>query len=109
MLPQQLHRYMSFSGDMMTAEEMKHFGAVLKVVPLDRLSDEVQEIAYRLLSNPPLTLRGFKAAINTNENARLLEKYAVELSYAKEMPNTEDAKEAIVSFFEKRAPVYKGR
>ena len=109
MLPQQLHRYMSFSGDMMTAEEMKHFGAVLKVVPLDRLSDQVQEIASRLLSNPPLTLRGFKAAINTNENARLLEKYAVESSYTKEMPNTEDAKEAIVSFFEKRAPVYKGR
>lgn len=109
MLPQQLHRYMALSGDMMTAEEMKHFGAVLKVVPLDRLSDTVLEIASRLLNNPPLTLREFKAAINTNENDRLLEKYAVELSHAKGMINTDDAKEAVVSFLEKRAPEYKGR
>lgn len=109
MLPQQLHRYMSFSGDMMTAEEMKHFGAVLKIVPPDRLRDTALEMVSRLLSNPPLTLRGFKAAINTNENALLVEKYAVESSHTKEMPKTEDFKEAVSSFLEKRKPVYKGR
>lgn len=109
MLPQQLHRYMAFSGDMMTAEEMKHFGAVLKIVPLDILQDTVQQIASRLLDNPPLALRGFKAAINTNENAMLVEKYAVESSYTKEMQKTEDFKESLISFFEKRKPIYKGR
>jgi enoyl-CoA hydratase len=108
MLPQQLHRYMAFSGDMMTAEEMKHFGALLKIVPQDHLRETVLEIASRLLGNPPLTLRGFKAAINTNEDARLVEKYAVEASYTKQMPGTEDFKEAVMSFLEKRKPIYKG-
>ncbi len=108
-LPQQLHRYLSYSGDMIAAEELKHFGAVLKVVPPDRLQDTALEIAARLLNNPPLVLRGFKAAININENAALVEKYAVEAGYTKEMFETEDLKEAVASFLEKRKPAYKGR
>ena len=110
MLPQQLHRYMSYSGDMMTAEQMKHYGAVLKVVPQDQLMASAMEVAKRLLGNPPRALRGFKAAINGNENARLKEKYALEISYAKEfMLGTEDFTEAVTAFIEKRKPVYKGK
>jgi enoyl-CoA hydratase/carnithine racemase len=110
MLPQQLHRYMSYSGDMMTARQMEHYGAVLKVVPHDQLLSSAMEVAERLLRNPPQALKGFKAAMNENENARLKEKYALEIGYGKKlMLGTEDFNEAVSAFLEKRKPVYKAR
>ncbi len=110
MVPQQLHRYMSFSGDIMTAEQMKHYGAVLKVVADEQLFTSAMEVATRLANNPPLALRGFKTAMNANENARLEEKYALEISCSIEfMLDTEDFKEAISAFLKKRKPVYNAR
>lgn len=108
-LPQQLHRYMAYSGDILTAEQMKHFGSVLKVVPEDQLLASAMKISAHLASQPPLALRGFKVAINRNENAQLKEKYGLEFSYAKEVVMTEDFKEAQSAFFEKRQPVFKGK
>jgi len=109
MVPEKLHRYMSFSGDMMTGEEMKAFGAVLKVVPPDQLLGEAIKVAERFLMNPPLVLRAFKEAMNINENASLVEKYGVEKSYTARLCVTEDFKEAVGSFLEKRKPVFKAR
>lgn len=109
-LPQHLHRYMSFSGDMMTAEQMRQYGAVLKVVKDDQLLESVMEIAEHILSSPPRTLKGFKLAMNKNENAQSDKKYAVETKLCREMMyKTEDFTEALAAFFEKRKPVYKGR
>jgi enoyl-CoA hydratase len=108
MLPQQLARYMAYSGEMMTAEQMKHFGALLKIVPASQLLESAIDIAEHLIKNPPLALRGFKAAMNRNENARLKEKYAIEIGYLKELIGTDDFKEAVGAFLEKRKPVFNG-
>ncbi|MDZ4165970.1 MAG: enoyl-CoA hydratase-related protein, partial [Smithellaceae bacterium] len=105
----QLVRYLSYSGDMMTAAELKHYGAVLKVVPENQLREAAMEIALHLTKNPPLTLRGFKLAMNQNENALLKEKYAVEIGYGKELIGTEDIKEAVGAFLEKRKPLFTGK
>ncbi len=109
MLPQQLVRCMSFTGDMMTAEQMKHFGALLKVVPENQLRETAMNVARHLTKNPPLTLRGFKLAMNQNENARLPEKYAVEIGYGKKLIGTEDSMEAVGAFLEKRKPLFTGK
>jgi enoyl-CoA hydratase/carnithine racemase len=93
---------------MMTAEQMKHFGALLKIVPASQLLESAIDIAGQLTKNPPLALRGFKAAMNRNENARLKEQYAVEIGYGKELIGTDDFKEAVGAFLEKRKPVFKG-
>ncbi|MBM4315710.1 MAG: crotonase [Deltaproteobacteria bacterium] len=109
LLPQQLARYMAYSGEMMTAEQMKKFGALLKIVPVDGLWEAAKDAASRLVKNPPLALRGFKAAMNRNENARLKEKYAIEIGYGKGLIGTADFKEAVGAFLEKRKPLFKGR
>jgi enoyl-CoA hydratase len=110
MLPQQLHRYMSYSGDIMTAAEMKHYGALLKIVPNDQLLSAAMEVADHIIQNPPLALRGFKAAMNQNEDARLKEKYAVEVGYGRKfMFESEDMREAFSAFLEKRKPAFKGK
>jgi enoyl-CoA hydratase len=109
MLPQQIARYMAYSGAMMTAEQMKKFGALLKIVPVDGLLEAAVDVASHLVKNPPLALRGFKAAMNRNENARLKEKYAIEIGYGKELIGTADFKEAVGAFLERRKPLFKGK
>jgi enoyl-CoA hydratase len=110
MLPQQLHRYMAYSGDMIMAEQMKQYGAVLKVVQDDQLLISAMDIVDHILNNPPLTLKGFKLAMNKNEDARLDKKYGLEAELGRDlMYKTEDLQEALDAFLNKRKPVYKGR
>ncbi|MGB4548824.1 MAG: enoyl-CoA hydratase/isomerase family protein, partial [Syntrophales bacterium] len=80
-LPQHLHRYMAFTGDVITAEQMKQYGAVLKVVPENQLLESAIGVAKRIAELPPLAIKELKAAINRNENAQLKEKYALEIKY----------------------------
>jgi enoyl-CoA hydratase/carnithine racemase len=94
---------------MMTAEQMKKFGALLKIVPAGGLLEAAVDVANRLVKNPPLALRGFKAAMNQNESARLKEKYAVEIGYGKELIETADFKEAVGAFLEKSKPLFNGK
>ncbi len=106
MVPQHLHRYLAFSGDVLTAEEMKQHGAVLKVVPQAELWATALAVAQKLAAMPPLCLRGFKAAMNENENAALPAQYAVELSHGLPLIDSQDFKEAVNSKLEKRPPVF---
>jgi enoyl-CoA hydratase len=109
MLPQHLTRYMSFTGEMVTAEQMRHFGAVLKVVPLEQLRETAWEIAERLTKQPPLALSRFKAAVNRTENAGLKDKYLGEIQCGKDLIDTDDRREAIRAFLEMRKPTYRGK
>jgi len=108
-LPQQLHRYLAYSGDVITAEQMKHFGAALKVVPENQLLESAIDTAKRITANTPLGIRELKAAMNRNENAQLMEKYALEIRYGSRLMITEDYKEAVDAFLNKRKPIYNGK
>jgi len=107
-LPQHLHRYMSYSGDMITAEKMERLGVVMKIVPENELLESSMEIAKRLIEYSPLMMMGLKAAINKNENAQLKGKYILEISYGAELVDTEDYKEAHDAFINKRKAIFKG-
>jgi enoyl-CoA hydratase len=109
MLPQQLVRYLSFTGETVSAEQMRHFGAVLKVVPVGGLPEAVRDVAARLVEQPPLALSRFKAAVNRSENACLREKYLGEIRCGRDLIDTEDRQEAIRAFLEMRKPTFHGR
>jgi enoyl-CoA hydratase len=53
-----------FTGRAMTAEEAERVGMVTKVVPLDRLGDEVMELAELIAQKHPFALRQAKRAVN---------------------------------------------
>jgi len=55
---------MLFTGRSMSAEEAERLGMVNRVVPLDRLRDEVAELAAQIATKHPFALRQAKRAVN---------------------------------------------
>ena len=93
-------------GDPIPAEEALSIGLVNKVVPHDKLMDEAMNVANRILRNPALAMQLAKSAVNrdiTNQD----------IAYATDsfplLFGTEDAKEGISAFLEKRKPTFKGK
>lgn len=109
LVPHMVMRYMAYTGTFLTAEEMRGYGAVIKVVPnKETLDKQAWDFACELKSRGPLVLRHIKETINEQENFEMDRKNQLEIKHTAEMAKTEDLVEGINSFFEKRNPEYKG-
>jgi len=99
-----------FTGDFIDAAEAERLGIANKVVPHEELMHEAKALAKRIASGPPLTIELAKRAIykgfSETDLARQMdfEMYLNRLAMA-----TEDFKEGVKSFLEKREPKFKGR
>ncbi len=100
--------YMLLTGDPISANEAFSMGLLSQVVPSDQLLQRVRQIAEKIASNPPLAVRAHKRLFV--ESARRKEPLtSLEYSLLKEVFNSEDAKEGIQAFKEKRPPVFRGK
>jgi enoyl-CoA hydratase/carnithine racemase len=98
-----------FTGDVIDAKEAERIGLVSRVVPHDALLPAARELAGRIAANPPLALRYMKEGLRRARTGDLdaLGAYIGQtLGY---LFTTEDHKEGVASFLEKRAPVFQGR
>jgi enoyl-CoA hydratase len=109
LVPQMLARYMHYTGETITAREMKGYGAVIEVVPKERLLDAALQLADKMAKKSPVAIRMAKESLNTIEHMGLKEGYEFEQSLSGELSGYEDSKEAVRAFFEKREPVFKGK
>lgn len=96
-------------GDTINAEEANKIGLVNKVVPFDLLEDEAKALASELVKRPSLGLRAGKTAMRKGLNASLKEGLQIEQDLICMLFGTEDQKEGMAAFLEKRKPVFKGR
>jgi len=98
-----------FTGEVIDAATAGEIGLVSRVVPHDDLLSTALEIATRIAANPPLAVQkikqGLRRALDPDWNA--LGTWVSE-SLA-ELFKTEDHREGVKAFLEKRAPNYTGR
>jgi len=100
---------MILTGRPISADEAYRIGLVSKVVPVESLMDEAKRIALEIASKPPISIRAAKEAVQRAYDTTLeigLE-YERRLFYT--LFATEDSKEGMKAFLEKRKPVFKGK
>lgn len=98
-----------FTGDLVDAQQAKEIGLVSRVVAHDELLSSAGALAARIAVNPPLALRYLKEGLRRQRYDRLEETGNwVSESLAK-LFKTDDHKEGVASFLEKREPVFTGR
>lgn len=98
-----------YTGDVVDAETALSWGLVSRVVPAADLMAEARKLAARIAAQPPDVLRMSKRLLR--EGMRSDFDTIMELSAAAQAlaHHTEDHREALDAFMEKRDPVFKGR
>lgn len=93
-----------FLAEMVGAAEAERLGLVNRVVPHDRLEAEVDELARKLASKPPLPIRLAKEALRRSWGAGLEEMLDYEVQAQEQCFRSADALEGVRAFVEKRTP-----
>jgi enoyl-CoA hydratase/carnithine racemase len=97
------------TGRPFTARDAHDWGMVNRLCPPDKLLDEVLETARRIADNAPLSVRQAKHSIHYGLQMDLASGMMLEIEAYNRMVPTEDRREGIASFNEKRKPRFKGR
>jgi enoyl-CoA hydratase len=99
---------MVLNNRMLTAAEALQFGMLNRVVPVERYLEEALALASELAARPPLALRLGKEAVNNAFESSLTEGIADERRAFYFLFSTQDQKEGMTAFVEKRKPEWKG-
>ena len=102
-------RALAMLGEKITAEQAASWGMIWKVVDDDKLLAEAEGLARHLAAQPTRALALIKRAFNealTNDLDRQLD---LERDLQRIAGKTEDYREGVAAFFEKRAPRFVGR
>jgi enoyl-CoA hydratase len=92
----------------LSAEEARQLGMLNRVVPVERYLEEALALASELAARAPLALRLGKEAVNNAFESSLTEGIADERRAFYFLFSTQDQKEGMTAFVEKRKPEWKG-
>ena len=98
-----------FTGEIIDASEALRIGLVEEVVEHEKLMERSFEIASKIAEKPPLAVKIVKKALNATRTMGLEDGLRYELALASLLFSTEDAKEGLMAFLEKREPEFKGK
>jgi len=100
---------MFYTGDMIDAKTALSLGIVNRIVPAANLEPEVKAFAQRLAAGPPLAIRAVKQVLFGEKKDALERALEAEVQHQLKCYLSEDCREGIRAFFEKRAPKFQGR
>ncbi len=102
-------RRMMLTGMRVFGPELYRLGVVEESTPPEALMDRALALAGEIASKSPLATKLAKHALNQIEEMSLRDGYRFEQSMTGELSKSEDSREAMRAFVEKRDPVFKGR
>jgi len=97
------------TGDTMLAEEALRCGLINKVAPVELYLEEALKLARRIANQPPLAVSLIKQAVRKAQDLSLAEGLDFERQCFHLLFASEDQKEGMLAFQEKRSPQFKGR
>jgi enoyl-CoA hydratase len=100
---------MVLTGEPMTAAQAERAGLVARVVPDELVVEDALAMAAVIASKGPLAIRAAKQAINASYEMALTDGLALERQLFYLLFASDDQKEGMAAFLEKRSPVFRGR
>jgi len=98
-----------FTGEVIDAERARAIGLVSRVVPHADLMPTALALAERIAANPPLAVSALKAGLRTALDPDWRELGGWAIGEIRRLMQTEDSKESVAAFLEKREPKFVGR
>ncbi|GHF02075.1 enoyl-CoA hydratase [Aliiroseovarius zhejiangensis] len=100
---------MNLTGRFMDAEEAERAGLVSRVVPAKKLMDEAMSAAAKIAEKSMITVMAIKESVNRAEQLPLTEGILFERRVFHSLFATEDQKEGMAAFSEKREPQFRDK
>jgi enoyl-CoA hydratase/carnithine racemase len=97
------------SAQPFNAQQALDWGLVNALFPQQNLLEEVLNIAQKIAQNAPIAVRQAKQAIHRGAQMSLSDGLAFEIEAYNRTINTEDRREGVLAFNEKRDPQFKGK
>lgn len=100
---------MNLTGRFMDAAEAESSGLVSRVVPAKKLMDETMAVAHKIAEKSLLTTMAIKESVNRSYESTLNEGILFERRLFHSLFATEDQKEGMLAFMEKREPQFRDK
>jgi 2-(1,2-epoxy-1,2-dihydrophenyl)acetyl-CoA isomerase len=100
---------LALTGEALTAEKAESWGLIWRAVDDDQLASESDKLMARLASGPTRGFAAIKSAMRKGWLASLDEQLDLERDLQRELGRSQDYKEGVAAFGEKRAPKFAGR
>jgi enoyl-CoA hydratase len=108
-LPRKVLLEMEMLGDRWTATQLQSIGVINRVVPQDQLDSAVKDITDKLVKKSPVAMRLGRDSFYRQQDMEFRAALAYLHSQFTLITLTDDSREGIKAFFEKREPDFKGK
>jgi 2-(1,2-epoxy-1,2-dihydrophenyl)acetyl-CoA isomerase len=100
---------LSMLGEKLSADKAEAWGLIWKAVPDEELAQQVQAMATHFASAPTKGLAFTKQALHASGQNTLQQQLTLECGMMSELGRSDDYREGVAAFMEKRTPQFKGK